>query len=96
MESLKSAVAAVLLALAAPALAGTFDVTPPPPAPAAPVRDEEKPAQPKMEITVPGTTTEAQAKGKLRKDTHLARCVILPVMTDEEIDVCKAAYREQE
>lgn len=96
MDCMKIVLTIGLLALAAPAAAATFDVTPPPPAPAAPARSEEKRAPPKMEITVPGTTTEAQAKGKLRKDTHLARCVILPVMTDEEIDLCKAAYREQE
>lgn len=54
-----------------------------------------KPADDKQEpqISVKGAASEAAAKEKLRADALLARCVIKPVMTDEEIDTCKTAYR---
>lgn len=94
MATVKMAIAAALLALGVPAVAGTFDVAPPKTEPPGSARSEEKPAPPKIQITVPGAATEAQAKARLSKDTHLARCVIKPVMTDEEIETCKTAYRE--
>jgi hypothetical protein len=54
-----------------------------------------KPAPPpKMEITVKGANSEAEAKAKLRADALLARCQIKPVMTDEEIEFCKLAYQQ--
>ena len=54
-----------------------------------------KPADDKQEpqISVKGAASEAAAKEKLRADALLARCVIKPVMTDEEINTCKTAYR---
>ena len=94
MVPVKIAIAAALLALGAPAVGGTFDVVPPKTEPPAAARSEEKPAPPKIQITVPGARTEAQAKARLSEDTHLARCEIKPVMTDEEIEICKTAYRE--
>jgi len=63
-----------------------------------PARQEVQPkepavAPPKIEITVPGTKSEEQAKGKLRANALLTQCVIKPVMTDEEIRACVTAYR---
>ena len=95
MSPVKVALAAASLAFGAPALAETFDVPPPKFESAAPARVEDKPAPPKIQITVPGAKTEAQARARLSRDTHLARCVIKPVMTDEEIETCKTAYREE-
>ena len=60
-------------------------------------QDAAKPApekKPEPQITVKGATTEQAAKDVLRGDALLARCVIKPVMTDEEIELCKAAYRQ--
>ena len=77
--------AAVLLAalFALPALAADDDKD----------KDAAKPdAAPKTEITVKGAKGDEAAKAKLRADALLARCVIRPVMTDEEIDLCKSAY----
>ena len=45
------------------------------------------------QITVQGAKNEQEAKARLRADAKLRECVIKPVMTDEEITTCKAAYR---
>ena len=37
---------------------------------------------------------DALAERKRQRDERIARCVIKMVMTDEEIDLCKVAYRE--
>lgn len=57
----------------------------------APAQDARKP---EPQITVRGAKTEEQTKARLRADALLARCIIKPVMTDEEIDLCKKAYRD--
>ena len=44
------------------------------------------------QVSVKGAKTEEATKAKLRADALLARCVIKPVMTDEEIALCKQAY----
>jgi hypothetical protein len=49
------------------------------------------PAEP--QITVRGAKTEAEVKARLHADSMLARCVIKPVMTDEEIALCSEAHR---
>ena len=95
MNPVKISLTAAFLAIGAPALAETFDVPPPRFESAAPARSEDKPAPPKIEITVPGAKTEAEARARLSRDSHLARCLIKPVMTDEEIETCKTAYREE-
>jgi hypothetical protein len=50
-------------------------------------------SNPDINITVRGAKNEEEVKGKLRADALLARCVIKPVMTDAEIELCKTAYR---
>lgn len=37
---------------------------------------------------------DAAAERERQREARLARCVIKSVMTDEEIDFCKVAYRE--
>ena len=76
--------AAVLLALFSAAAPGAEEA-----------KGTIKPADDKQEpqISVKGAQSEAAAKEKLRADALLARCVIKPVMTDEEIATCKTAYR---
>ncbi len=59
---------------------------------AKPAADADK--KPEPQITVKGTSTEAEAKRVLRGDALLARCVIKPVMSDEEIAICKEAYQK--
>ena len=56
------------------------------------VDDPDKKTEP--QITVKGAKDEAAAKAKLRADVLLARCEIKPVMTDEEILLCKTAYKQ--
>ena len=51
-------------------------------------------AQDKAQITVKGAKSEEATKAKLRADVLLARCQIKPVMTDEEIQLCVAAYKQ--
>ncbi len=53
-------------------------------------------AEPKAEITVPGAKNEDEAKAKLRADAAVSRCVIKPVMTDDEIQACIRAYRQSD
>ena len=53
--------------------------------------DKKEPAEP--QITVRGAKTEAEVKARLHADSMLARCVIKPVMTDEEIALCSEAHR---
>ncbi len=53
-------------------------------------------AEPKAEITVPGAKNAEQAKAKLRADAAIGRCVIKPVMTDDEIQACIQAYRQSD
>jgi hypothetical protein len=60
--------------------------------PARPAAAPEK--KPEPQITVKGVQGEEATKARLRADAQLARCVIKPVMTDEEIRVCKEAYRQ--
>jgi hypothetical protein len=50
--------------------------------------------KPEPQITVKGAKNEEETKARLRADALLARCIIKPVMTDDEIDLCKRAYRE--
>lgn len=50
--------------------------------------------KPEPQITVKGTSSEEEAKRVLRGNALLARCVIKPVMTDEEIGLCKEAYQK--
>lgn len=57
------------------------------PAPAA------EPQASEPQVSVRGAKSEEAAKAKLRADALLARCVIKPVMTDEEISLCKQAYQ---
>ncbi len=45
------------------------------------------------QVSVKGAKSEEATKAKLRADALLARCVIKPVMTDEEISLCKQAYQ---
>ncbi len=45
------------------------------------------------QVSVKGAKSEEATKAKLRADSLLARCMIKPVMTDEEIALCKAAYQ---
>jgi hypothetical protein len=52
----------------------------------------QKPAEGKVEITVEGARNDEEAKARLHADSLLSRCVIKPVMTDEEIDLCRRAY----
>ncbi|HEX5476290.1 MAG TPA: hypothetical protein VFX09_00365 [Burkholderiales bacterium] len=77
---------AILLAASAPALAAGESVS-------ASTGASKPSDEQKIEITVKGASTEAQAKAILRKDVAIRRCVIKPVMTDQEIADCKAAYR---
>ncbi len=49
--------------------------------------------QRQIEITVPGAKSEQEAREVLSADALLARCVIKPVMTDAEIELCQRAYR---
>jgi hypothetical protein len=51
-----------------------------------------KPA-PEPQVSVKGAKSEEATKAKLRADALLARCRIKPVMTDEEISLCKQAYQ---
>jgi hypothetical protein len=64
---------------------------------AAPAVAQDKPAEKgtpaEPQITVQGAKTEEQTKARLRADSLLARCIIKPVMTDEEKAVCADAYR---
>ena len=48
----------------------------------------------RAQITVKGAKDEEATKARLRADALLARCVIKPVMTDEEIALCVAAYKQ--
>jgi hypothetical protein len=57
-------------------------------------KDPQAAKEPKAEITVKGTKNEEEAKAKLRADAAVARCVIKPVMTDDEIRICVDAYRQ--
>jgi len=60
--------------------------------PGTPVGAPEK--KPEPQITVKGAKDEEAVKARLRADVALTRCVIKPVMTDEEIRICKEAYRQ--
>jgi len=53
---------------------------------------EDKTAS-KVEIRASGAKSEEETRARLRADALLAQCVIKPVMTDEEINLCKQAYR---
>ncbi len=55
------------------------------------IKPAAEPAEP--QISVKGAKGDEATKAKLRADALLARCVIKPVMTDEEISVCKQAYQ---
>jgi hypothetical protein len=58
------------------------------------VKGDIKPAAPaEPQVSVKGAKSEEATKAKLRADALLARCVIKPVMTDEEISLCKQAYQ---
>ena len=57
-----------------------------------PDAEAQKPAEGKMEITVEGARNDEEVKARLHADSLLSRCVIKPVMTDEEINLCKRAY----
>lgn len=50
-------------------------------------------AEPEPQVSVKGAKSEEATKAKLRADALLARCVIKPVMTDDEISLCKQAYK---
>jgi hypothetical protein len=62
------------------------------------VKDAAKPEEAKKpdepQITVKGAKDEEATKARLRADALLARCVIKPVMTDEEIQLCISAYKQ--
>jgi hypothetical protein len=49
--------------------------------------------KPEPQITVEGAKTEEETKARLRADAAMQRCVIKPVMTDEEIQLCTTASR---
>lgn len=87
MNLSKPCLFAILLAASAPAMAAGESVN------ASTGASKPSDAQ-KIEITVKGAATEAEAKAILRKDVAIRRCVIKPVMTDREIADCKAAYRQ--
>jgi uncharacterized OsmC-like protein len=80
---------AAALACAAPAFAQEASK-----APAKPAADAEAKSGDEAQITVKGAKNEAAVKAKLRADALLARCVIKPVMTDEEIQLCVTAYKQ--
>ena len=54
-------------------------------------QEQKPPAEP--QITVQGAKDEAQVKARLRADQMMARCQYKPVMTDEEIALCRDAQR---
>ena len=75
------AIAAVALALAGPALAED------------PKEEKAAAKKPEPQVTVKGAKSEEEAKARLRADAAVQRCVIKPVMTDEEIALCTTASR---
>ena len=53
----------------------------------------EAPKKQEPQISVAGAKSEEQTKARLRADAAVQRCVIKPVMTDEEIQLCTTASR---
>jgi len=84
MKTAKALVLGALLALSYPLLAQDAEKKA--------EADAQKPVESKMEITVQGARNEQETKARLQSDQLLSRCVIKPVMTDEEINLCKRAY----